>query len=414
MKDNAPIFSITSSYCLKTILSYIDYSTTLKLVKYNKHLQNKIDINIKDYSLDYELKEEKTETSYSTFIWYFIFTTHTLLIFSLHFYQFIYSIFYLSVKPYKNKKRIEKIEKYFQESFGKSKIYHKIQTLETYILVINSLLFFFSCCGFCTAADDCFKVDAIIWFTPMDIPLQSIFFGINLWLLYEAYFIYENQKSNSIILNLLLIVIFIFVFFVFSLALFIVNNKFRYKKVKKFYLKKFQGININTLKIDDNFCKMNSEEKKRYILSKTKEMTFMNYGNEENVKNILSQINEYRKENKLDNLKYFDRIPEFVINGNSLVKFTINNIFKIGKKKYLFKYPSGEFLKQLNAKNKNILNILSLDYLSEIKIVIKDNNEYILVYDDRNDEHIQVHSDTSISEREDIHSQTEFKIVLKN
>ena len=414
MKDNGPIFSITSPYCLKTILSYIDYNTTLKLVKYNKHLQSKININIKDYSLDYELNKTKTESSERTFIWYFILITHTLLKFSLHFYQFIYSIFYLSVKPYENKKRIEKIEKYFQESFGKSKIYHKIKILETYILVYNSLLIFFFLCGFCIATGECFKVDAIIYFTPMDIPFQSIFFGINLWLLCDAYFIYENQKINSIILNLLLQVIFIFAFFVFSLSFYIIYNKFRYKKVKKFYLEKFQGIKINTLKIDDNFCKMNSEEKKRYILSKTKEMTFMNYRNEENIKNILSRINEYRKENKLDNLKYVDRIPEFVINGNSLVKFTLNNIFKIGNKKYLFKYPPGEFLNQLNAKNKNILNILSLDFLKEIKIVIKDNNKYILVYDDRNDDHIQVHSDTSISEREDIHTQTEFRIHLNN
>ena len=74
----------------------------------------------------------------------------------------------------------------------------------------------------------------------------------------------------------------------------------------------------------------------------------------------------------------------------------------------------GWIISAFNEKNKNILNILSLDYLKEIKIVIKDNNECILVYDDRNDVHIQVHSDTSISEREDIHSQTEFKIDLNN
>ena len=54
--DKGSIFKITSNYCLKSILSYIDYSTVLKLVKYNKCFQKKLDINIKDYSLDYEIK----------------------------------------------------------------------------------------------------------------------------------------------------------------------------------------------------------------------------------------------------------------------------------------------------------------------------------------------------------------------
>ena len=143
----------------------------------------------------------------------------------------------------------------------------------------------------------------------------------------------------------------------------------------------------------------------------------MNSQNEENIKIIKSAVNKYRKENKLDDLKYIDGLPEFVIYSNSLVKFTLNNILKIGDKKFLFRYPSGEFLKQLNEKNKNILNILSIDYLKEMKIVTKENFEYILVYDKINkkinDEHIQVHYDTSISEKVELNTQSEFKIDLK-
>ena len=66
MSNDDPIFKISSTYCLKSILSYIEYNTTLKIVKYNKRIQKKLDINLKDYSLDYELKEqEKTTSNYS-------------------------------------------------------------------------------------------------------------------------------------------------------------------------------------------------------------------------------------------------------------------------------------------------------------------------------------------------------------
>ena len=82
------------------------------------------------------------------------------------------------------------------------------------------------------------------------------------------------------------------------------------------------------------------------------------------------------------------------------------------KKKYLFKYPSGEFLNLLNKKTKNILDILSLDYLNKIKIITKENNEYILVFDDRNDVDKEVSSYTSFSEREDLNIQSRFKINL--
>jgi hypothetical protein len=126
----------------------------------------------------------------------------------------------------------------------------------------------------------------------------------------------------------------------------------------------------------------------------------MNLQNEDNINKIVTTINEYRKQSKLDDLIYINGLPDFIINGNSLVKFTLDNIIKIGDRKYLFRFPLGEFLKKLNEKN--ILKILSFDYLKKIKIAMTENYEYILVYDDRIDEYIQVRSDTSISERVDL------------
>ena len=48
MEKQSNIFNIKSNYNLKLIFSYLDYQYILKLVKYNKRLQNKLGINIEN------------------------------------------------------------------------------------------------------------------------------------------------------------------------------------------------------------------------------------------------------------------------------------------------------------------------------------------------------------------------------
>jgi hypothetical protein len=55
------------------------------------------------------------------------------------------------------------------------------------------------------------------------------------------------------------------------------------------------------------------------------------------------------------------------------------HLFKLSDKEYLFKYPVGEF--EINFKNRdiNILAILSIANLNHIKIITKNNFEYIFL-----------------------------------
>ena len=335
MSEVCQISKIKSEYSLKSVLSYIEYNTVLKLVKYNKCLQKKIDISIKDYSLDYE-PETKKEESYREFnLLKMVDVVYKLLAVCLIFYQFVFAIVYLCIKPYKDKKEKVNIEKYFQESFGKSKIYDKIRICEIVIICLRVFLF---CIHFCILSCVGFKKELFDWIAYLEALFHPISFGFYLWLLCEAYFINENQKYHWVILNLFLLVI-CHVVCIISFFFFMCECKceyFRYKTEKKIYIKKFQGIEIYTLKIYDDFDEMNPVEQKRYILSKTKEMTFKkNEKNKDSIQLIKSKINECRKENKLDDLEYVDILPEFIIYGNSLVKFTLNNILKIEKKIFI-------------------------------------------------------------------------------
>ena len=411
MSDNCQISKISSAYCLKSIFAYIEFNTALKLVKYNKSLQKKLDINLKDYSLDYDLKvrKDKNETTLyrAASIVLLVIIYFALILF---FYQFVFAIIYISNKKPDVKEKIEiiKNKENIQESFGKSIIYERLQKLEISILVISPILLILSFIMY--KQFNGHLNDRDVFF--IGIIYLSIINGFKIYFLWEIYYIYENKKSNWVVINLLIMVVWFLIFFIYSLAFGFIEIFFGYKIVETTYIIKFQGIEINPLEIDNNFYKKSPDEKKRYILNKTKEMTVKYSENKRYFEMIQSTINEYRIENQLDVLKFVEKLPKFIIKGNLLVKFTLNNIIKIGYKKYLFKYPSGEFLEQLNAKNKKILGILSLDYLNSIKIVKIDKIEYILVYDDRNDKidrNITVNYDNSITEREDLNNQNEFK-----
>ena len=47
--NDGNLFKISSVYCMKTIFSYLDYNHLLKVVRYNKELQNKLDLNLENY-----------------------------------------------------------------------------------------------------------------------------------------------------------------------------------------------------------------------------------------------------------------------------------------------------------------------------------------------------------------------------
>ena len=57
---------------------------------------------------------------------------------------------------------------------------------------------------------------------------------------------------------------------------------------------------------------------------------------------------------------------------------------KSNNEKYLFIYPIGDMKKRLIEKDKNIILILSKDYLKNIMILEKEKNEYIFIYSDDN------------------------------
>ena len=60
MESKSLLINIKSKDNLKQIFlySYYDFKSVLKLIKYNKSLQNKLDINIKNYNVNYKYQKK--------------------------------------------------------------------------------------------------------------------------------------------------------------------------------------------------------------------------------------------------------------------------------------------------------------------------------------------------------------------
>ena len=72
-----------------------------------------------------------------------------------------------------------------------------------------------------------------------------------------------------------------------------------------------------------------------------------------------------------------------------------DKIYKISGNLYIFKYDKNEFQNLLN--NKEIINIIKIDYLDEIKIIEQNDTEFIFIYNNRPDYYYRRHENNNIN-----------------
>ena len=150
-------------------------------------------------------------------------------------------------------------------------------------------------------------------------------------------------------------------------------------KEKALILNKFRGMKINDYILPDNFIKMSDYDKRKFTLNNIN--VYKTNISEEN-KKLISEINKFRKENNVDKLNYSEKINfnELIFEKLSEPNFYEDeNIFKFSNESYLLKYPSNDFVKKFNDKQKNICEILLNLYLDKIIIIEKNNNQFIFL-----------------------------------
>ena len=382
------LLKIRSDYILKQIFSFMDYGHTLKLINKNKSLQNNLGINIINYkersSYQYKItrkilkdfyKDDGEETSKA--IKYFIVCLiYTIIAIILFIYILVFASLLVSKGSFNEKNTKNNYNKDYADIIKKINL--SLFGFLPYIIIYYIFIFW--------ATINCEKdygKEKLIK------KILLVLLGI-LCLCYEiiiviklilSYKIKNNKISWFIICDYILIII-IFLYLVFTIYIIISYfiNSGNDVADELVNLTKFRDIKINGYLLPKYFVNFNDYQKRVMLLH---DIDLFEIEISQKQKDIISLINQFRKDNNIDELIYddviefkdliFDKYSEPIFDNNK-------NIFKLSNRKYLIKIPNSEFETRFYNKEKSITNILLNDYLNKIIIIEKNDILFIFLF----------------------------------
>ena len=378
---------IKSKYILKDILSlaFRNMKSVLKFVAYDKVLLQKLDINIKEY-FDYKItKTVKKENSCSVMVMIIdIFLNFIPLM--------IYDIKFYAEGTF-NENNIEK------EYDKKKKNY--VDIIDNYILLIYLVFFLI------------YYLLNILYNNSDKISLknrQKFIIFIVVFFIEVMYYITHIIKfyfTGKIIKKELMkkykknpLKFLWFYKFDIGIICFMSINIFLYlililypfcgggypvglDDIKKYYLRQINGFDICDFKLPLEFDKLNDKDKIKIIFKK-ENMEKYRYAFDYSQIKLIYKINKLRRQNNIPEFQYNEeqKFPENIINSKTeLFFYEEKDIYKFSTNCYLIKYPISKCQKDI--KDKNIINILTIDFLDKINIMRKDNYVYIALYNNK-------------------------------
>lgn len=385
--NNPNIFKISNNYILKSVFSYLDYRYILKLVKNNRAIQKRLDIDlnkykkISDFPLYEYIKEKKIIGKRKGFeqLGNDVIILVIAFVNSIFFtYLLIYSILLVSLNTFDDNNT--------KENYNKSYL-NIIKTFNKYLFIVDGIvvLYFFLYVFYlfknCQYDFGIKKIIKKIILIIIDI-IHFLFEGLIIWKLALSYKI----KNSGITWFMTLDYIFIILNFFHILYLLLLTYwYFResgslIKIITKCSLISYENIKIDKFELPDNFENFSKKQRKKYVSDNN--YTFKYSISEEQV-NLINSINIFREEKDIPKLgvDYYNKIPNNLFN-NLPAEIILNphqNIFKLSNKNYIFRYAIGEFGNKFINKDLDILNILLKDNLNHIQIITQENNEFIFI-----------------------------------
>ena len=403
---------INSNYNKKIVFSYLKYNYVLKLIKYNKLIQNQLDLTQRDYLINskhygYKYQKipitlesnflKKTSDDLPKYLYYLLIFLNCTIFYILKNKIILFILCFIFeiikdgiIKEYKIKFGKEDLFFYLINFiviiilaivFGKIKLIsdnvkNKLMLIpkinKGIIIYIPFIIFIILFYGYLIIMK--FKLSRYVI-----ISVLLIFFGLNCFyeylILLKMQILREFDKDNLsyndygflLFNNIILVLSFIYLINYYFLLFPII--------ITKYYFNAFKNIRINDYLLSCDFEKIKSKNK--YLCREAK---FFTHSETQEEKQIISQINIYRIENGLQKITLIDKnIPEFIINDelSEINLFTHQNLFHLGHEKYLFRYTIGEFVDNI----KNHKDIILKPNLNRINIIIRDTNALILIYE---------------------------------
>ena len=351
--------------------------SVFNLIKYNKSLLNKLDINIEtikdNYIFKYKINIIKNGIKFTSII-----LLGDIILFLL---LLVYIILFYKKGKFNNKNL--KIE--YNEGYKNFIDYMDNYILITYLIIIFSEILLNIILLLC-------KIIALKGY------IKLIFLLINFLidLIHYSLYIFKFRYSKRILIinfyeSTLVFydvwIIFYLTSFIFTSLFFIIRKFLKHYKLddnKSIILKQIKKIDIVDFEFPEAFENLTENIKKQLIFNKENIKKYRYKLNKKQI-DLINKINDIREQNYIPSLKYslVEQIPNFFINRKTeLFFFSFKNIYKLSSHLYLFKYPKNN-VKNL-FKNKEILNIIKNDLLDTINIIEINNIEYICIYNNIN------------------------------
>ena len=368
--NNSSLLNISSNDILKKIFSHIELSSFYNLVKYNKQIQKKLNINFKSNIQPNKyierIEKNKLENNYNSKRELF----NSFIIFGAHYVYFIahYLInvpLFLTLNPdlYKSKDKYWNIiTNIFFRIF--SLFYHFFSALILYYILSNN------------KSDYIYRKIIFIILTVIVIYFQC-------W--YEIGLFHKIKLTFSFALNKKWIIFFDVIYSLLNLSFifFAVKALYSYSRAKiaRIYIKVnilylYKNIKIKEYKFKDNFELIDNERRKISSEANNFEVIYS-----EDDKELIQNINDYRLEKNLPELIIDKKIPNFIIKGSTEIFLTTKNIIKISDIKYVIIFKNYVDFENIEE-NKEIMDILMKPFFNKINIVQQGITKYITVYED--------------------------------
>ena len=391
---------VKSKEILKQIFSHLEIVHILKLIKYNKKLQNRLQITRELFfdnsdlpRYEYELNTkiiEKSRINQSHMIDYeyicaLICNTCSFLIFLI--YLLIYSILLVTRDLFNENNTIEN---YDQDSLN------KIELLNITLFILVAMVILDYCLNIFYVGNryqydyGCKKhIKTILIF--FFILVLITFEGLIIWKLVLSYNIMNVWITWFIVLDYVFIILnFLYILYHgYGIYIFLEDLGKNILKEPEFVLKSYNKIKIKNFKLPEDFAEYNKTQRKRYISNNA---DFFVYDIKKDQNELIDLMNSYRRRFGLKTY-FFNKIPNIPLDmlkiPSEAIFFEYKNIFKIGDNEYILKYPVGEFKKILIQENNEIMNIISKDNLNTIHIINREpENEYIYLWESNGDNYM--------------------------
>ena len=346
------VFKISNDYILKSLFSYLDYHHFLKLIKNNKQLQKRLEVNIDNYrsELNFPIYEyvkitEKSPTRShqinDPFTYYGI-RCCILYITCLFFtYSFIYTILLVILDLYDG--NYTKIN-YDESKVNKITLINKLLfILDIAIVIYPFLLIFF-------IINNCYEDSGIIKYAKFSIILffqaiHLLFEVLIIWKLAISYQIKNDGTHWFIVMDYIFIILNFFynIYFLYNIIIFLKESGSSYETTINFMLTSFNNIKINNYFLPQNFGNFNKKKRKKYVLENYDKYIYEILDRQYD---LINAINVLRMKNNIPKLKFSlkENIPTFMIKKPvDIILYPTKNIFELSNKTYLFRYPVNEF-----------------------------------------------------------------------